>query len=319
MKRKMIIDTDCGSDDAVALLMACVDPDIEILGITTVHGNVPLALATKNTLQTLEVCGRTDIPVYPGAERAMVREPVHATNVHGQDGMGDLGLIHPVKKAEEKNAVDFLLETIRKYPNEIELVTLGPLTNIGKCIEKDRETMCLLKEITAMATCGLGPGNTTPVSEFNVYADAEACKLLISLDVKKRFAGFDMCVGPAAWSDQDIAEIGVEGTLGGWAVAINDALIRYNLGYGLHRLDLPDAVAMACVLWPDTLLEEKEYTAYCCVDEEATYGQVILYRKDMVLAIDKEYPPYNCTVVTKFDGKRYIEHCREMLKAKAYC
>ena len=82
-----------------------------------------------------------------------------------------------------------------------------------------------------------------------------------------------------------------------------------------------DAVAllMAYVLWPDTLLEEKEYTAYCCVDEEATYGQVILYRKDMVLAIDKEYPPYNCTVVTKFDGKRYIEHCREMLKAKAYC
>ena len=171
-----------------------------------------------------------------------------------------------------------------------------------------------VKRITSMATTGLGPGNTTPVSEFNVYADAEAFKLLSELEVEKLYVGFDMCVGDGAWSGDDIKEINKEGTLGSWAVAINDALIKYNEGFGLVRLDLPDAVAMSCILWPETLKEAKECYAYCCVDEEATYGQVIFYNKDMVLAIDKEYPPYNCRLVTKFDGPAYIRRCREMLK-----
>ena len=313
--RKMIIDTDCGSDDAVALMIAALNEDVEVLGMTTVHGNVPLELATLNTLQTLEVCGRTDIKVYKGEALPLKRRPVNATNVHGQDGMGDLDLIHPSMKVEEKNAVNFILECIKEYPDEIELVTLGPVTNIGRCIEKDEETMNRLKRITCMATAGLGPGNTTPVSEFNVFADAEAFKLLNGLKTEKLYVGFDMCVDDAAWNGEDIKEINKEGTLGSWAVAINDGLLKYNEGYGLVRLDLPDAVAMSCVLWPETLIEAKPHYAYVCVDEEATYGQVIFYNEDMVLAAsDVVYPPYNCKLVTKFDGPAYIQRCKDLLK-----
>ena len=314
--RKMIIDTDCGSDDAVALLIACLDKDTELLGITTTFGNIDLNLATKNTLQTVEVAGRKDVPVYMGSDKPLYRDRVDATNVHGTDGMGDLNLINPTKKAEDKNAVDFILESIKKYPNEIELVTLGPVSNIGRCIQKDKETMNKLKRIISMATSGLGFGNTTPVSEFNVYADAEAFKMLIELDVPKLFVGFDMCLGDAAWSKEDIEEIDKEGTLGAWSVAVNNGLLKYNLGFNLYRLELPDAVAMACVCWPETVIEALDCYSYCCVSEEATYGQVIFYNENMVLSADIKYPPYNCKLVTKFDGPLYIKKCKEALIQK---
>ena len=312
----MIIDTDCGSDDAVALMIACLDKDTELLGITTVHGNVPLKQATLNTLQTVEVCGRNDVPVYEGEDKPLVRTPINATDVHGGDGMGDLGLIHPEKKTEKGNAVDFILDSIRKYPDEIELVTLGPVTNIGRCIEKDRGTMNRLKRIVCMATSGLGPGNVSPVAEFNVYADAEAFRMLIELDVEKLFVGFDMCLGDNAWNEEDIREIDVEGTLGSWAVAVNKGLLEYNASFGLVRLDLPDAVTMSCVCWPDTMSEVIPCYSYCCIQEDATYGQVIFYNENMVLSGGLKYPPYNCKLVTKFDGRKYTEHCKEMLKRK---
>ena len=316
--RKMIIDTDCGSDDAVALMIACLDPDTELLGITTVHGNVPLKQATLNALQTVEMCGRNDVPVYIGEEAPLMRKPVNAMDIHGNDGMGDLGLIHPDKRAEEMPAVDFILESVRKYPDEIELVTLGPVTNIGRCIEKDRDTMNRLKRIVSMATTGLGPGNTTPVSEFNVYADAEAFRLLLGLDTDKLFVGFDMCVGDNAWNEEDIREIGKEGTLGSWAVAVNDGLLKFNASYGMVRLDLPDAVAISCVCWPDTVIKEMPCYAYCCVIEEATYGQVIFYNESMMLSGSGglTYPDHNCRLVTAFDGRRFAEYCKQILKRK---
>ncbi|MBR2577807.1 MAG: nucleoside hydrolase, partial [Erysipelotrichaceae bacterium] len=190
--------------------------------------------------------------------------------------------------------------------------------NIGKCIEKDPDTMNMLKRIVCMATTGLGPGNTTPVSEFNVYADAEAFRLLVNLDVDKLFVGFDMCVGDNAWNSEDIDDIRKEGTLGSWAIAVNDSLLKFNESFGMVRLDLPDAVAMSCICWPDTVIEEIPCYAYCCVIEEATYGQVIFYNERMMLSGSGglTYPDYNCRLVTKFDGRKFAGYCKDILKKK---
>lgn len=124
--RKFVIDTDTGSDDAVALMMAVLSPEVEVLGLTTVCGNVPLDKATLNALMTLEVCGREELEVYPGLDRPMCREAVTAVNVHGDDGMGDLDLIHPKKAPASVHAVDYILEQARRYPGGAGAGDAGP-------------------------------------------------------------------------------------------------------------------------------------------------------------------------------------------------
>ena len=198
--RKLIIDTDTGSDDAVAILMALLSDDIEVLAMTTVSGNAPLELATANCLQTMEITGNI-VPVYAGADRPLIRERVHAQNVHGEDGMGDMDLIHPTLKAVEGvHAADAIIDIVEKNPNEVEIVAIGPVTNIALAILKAPDTMKKVKAIWTMGTAGFGPGNTTSVAEFNVDADAEAYRIMMNCGVPSYIGGFDICIGAAAWT-----------------------------------------------------------------------------------------------------------------------
>lgn len=180
--RKLIIDTDTGSDDAVALMMALLSDNIEVIGITTVCGNVPLDLATKNALMTSEICN-SQVPIFAGADKPLFRNLVTAVNVHGNDGMGDCDLIHPTTKPANGHAVDFILETVKSNPDQIEIVALGPVTNIALAILKEPETMKKVKHIWSMSTGGFGPGNTTPVAEFNVFVDAESFSALLNSEI----------------------------------------------------------------------------------------------------------------------------------------
>ena len=163
-KRKFIIDTDTASDDAAAIMMAALSDDIELLGVTAVSGNVDVEQAGLNALQTLEVCGRADVPVYPGAKRPLFHERKATVSVHGKDGMGDKGIIHPAGKMQDRRAVDFILDTVKKYPGEVEIAVLGPATNIALAVLTDRDAMKNVKRIWSMGTPGFGPGNATPVS-----------------------------------------------------------------------------------------------------------------------------------------------------------
>jgi hypothetical protein len=192
--RRFIVDTDTASDDAAALMIAALSEEIDLLGVTIVAGNVGLKQATDNALMTLEVCG-SDAPVYLGAKRPLFRERHETISVHGKDGMGDCDIIHPKRSPEEKRAVEFILEQVERYPNEVELVVLGPATNIALAILTDREIMSKVKHIWSMGTPGFGFGNATPVSEFNVFIDAEAYALMLDLEIPVTIAGFDLCAG----------------------------------------------------------------------------------------------------------------------------
>ena len=311
--RKILIDTDTGSDDAVALMMALLSPETEVVGVTTVCGNVPVALATQNALMTLEVCG-SQLEVYAGASRPLFRDLVTAVKVHGEDGMGDCGLIHPSRGPSAMPASDFILESARKNPGELDIVMLGPATNIASAILRDRETMSQVRHIYTMGTSGFGPGNTTPVAEFNVYVDAESYRILLESGIPITIIGFDMCIGDAAWNREDLERISAASAAGRFAVDCNAQLLQYNLQRsGRYIVDLPDAVAMGAALWPDMVKEKREVFAYCCTADPHCYGQVILYDPADVLAVSNPIPPCNAEVVSAIDTALYKSRLKTLL------
>lgn len=311
--RKFLIDTDTGSDDAVALMMALLSEDVEILGITTVCGNVPLDLATKNALMTTEICN-SSVQIFEGASKPLFRDLVTAVNVHGNDGMGDCNLINPTKKKTTKHAVDFILEAIKSNPHQIEIVALGPVTNIALAILKEPETMKKVKRIWSMGTSGFGPGNTTPVAEFNVYVDAESYSILLNSKIPLTIIGFDLCIGESALQREDMEYLKSKGSIGKFAVDCNLALLNYNLKRsGEYIIDLPDAVAMGVALWDDIVLDKKEVYCYCCTKEEAAYGQVIIYDRNDVLAIDLDIPGNNATVIKSIDTQLFKQRMIKVL------
>ncbi|QQZ10312.1 nucleoside hydrolase [Heyndrickxia vini] len=314
--RKLIIDTDTGSDDAVALIMALKSPEVDVLAITTVCGNVPVELATKNALMTVEVTNAQQPPIYVGAAKPLMRDLVTAVNVHGDDGMGDDDLIHPTTSPKLGHAVDAILNLIEKNQEEIEIVAIGPVTNIALAILKAPETMKKVKRIYSMGTAGFGPGNTTPVAEFNVFVDAEAYSIMMKSGIPITIIGFDICLGEASWNREDmklLMESQKEEAM--FAVQCNRCLLEYNLqAIGGHFVDLPDAVAMGVVLWEDIVLEDKLCYCYVCTIEEATYGQVII-NDGSKLAISDGFGTNlpNATVCKRIDNHLFKNRLLEIL------
>ncbi len=181
VKKKIIIDTDPGQDDAVALLLALASDELEILGITCVAGNVPLNLTAENARKVLELTHRTDVPVFEGAKCPIKRTLVTAEHVHGKTGLDGPDLEKPKISLQNKGAIEFIIETILSYPKyEITLCTLGPLTNLGLAIQREPKIKSLIKEIVMMGGGFFEGGNITPAAEFNIYVDPEAAKEVLS-------------------------------------------------------------------------------------------------------------------------------------------
>lgn len=308
--RKIIIDTDVGSDDAVALIMALKEPDVEVLAVTTVAGNVPVDLATRNALATIEVVGRQAPPVYQGAAKPLFRDLVTAVKVHGGDGMGDLGLCNPTTAIHPGHPADVIPALAAQYPGQVELVTLGPLTNVALAILKDPENMKKLKHVWSMGTAGFGPGNTTPVSEFNIYVDAESFGVLLDSGIPLTIVGYDLCVGDAVLDEADIRTLKTCGKPeAAFAVDCNDGVYRYNIdSRGKPEIDLPDPVCMAAALWPEVVEEFVPCICRVCTREALTYGQVVV-DEGLSLAVDHGFRPelVNARVCRGLDAARFKE------------
>ncbi len=313
--RKIIIDTDTGSDDAVGIMLAVLSGEIEVLGLTTVAGNCTLDYATKNALMTLEVCGRSDIPVYMGAYRPLYRDTFDAVDVHGKDGMGDLDLIHPTTKAKELHAVEYILDTVRQNPGEIEIIALGPATNLALAIMKDPDTMSKVKKIISMGTAGYGKGNCTVVAEFNVYADAESYKIMLESGIPTVIAGFDICLGEAAFNEKEIDMLLSSGRVANFAMRCNNTLIEFNRDRE-HKgtfLDLPDAVAVAVALWDDVIIKANNTACFCCIANDPSYGQVIVGAEKNLITNANSKIRHSTDVVETFDAKLYKKRLIDIL------
>ncbi|MCL7405642.1 MAG: nucleoside hydrolase [Marivivens sp.] len=183
--RKIIIDTDPGQDDAVAILLALGSPDdIDLLGITAVAGNVPLPLTQKNARIVCELAGRPDVKVFAGCDAPMKRKLVTAEHVHGKTGLDGPQLPDPKMPLQDQHAVDFIIETLRNEPSgTVTLCPIGPLTNIATAFERAPDIIPRVQEIVLMGGAYFEVGNITPAAEFNIYVDPEAAQIVFQSGV----------------------------------------------------------------------------------------------------------------------------------------
>ena len=177
--RKIIIDTDPGQDDAVAILLALASPELDVLGLTAVAGNVPLALTEKNARKICELAGRPETRVFAGAVRPLTRPLVTAEHVHGRTGLDGPELPEPTMKLEAQHAVDFIVETLMAEPEgTVTLCPLGPLTNIALAMIREPAIVPRIREIALMGGGYFEQGNVTPSAEFNIYVDPQAADVV---------------------------------------------------------------------------------------------------------------------------------------------
>ncbi|XP_074661696.1 uncharacterized protein LOC141914321 isoform X2 [Tubulanus polymorphus] len=208
-KRKLIIDTDAGLDDAQAIMMVLADPNVELLALTTVTGNVHVDQVNVNVLRVLKLCNKLDIPVYQGSSDPLVGEydKGGAVSYHGKDGLGDVPNPEVVDMSLIKSepAVSALTRLVNQYPGEISLVAIGPLTNVAKAIRTDEKFGSKLKECYIMGGNYDGIGNITPYAEFNFYVDPEAAnETLTKLGCPITIITWELCLRhPLTWESRD--------------------------------------------------------------------------------------------------------------------
>jgi len=190
MIRKVIIDTDPGHDDAMAIMLAVKSEVFDILAITTVCGNSTIFNTTRNARYILDILDRNDIPIFSGAQKPLTRPLIQAI-VHGRSGLEG---IDPTNNAGlTQNAVEKILSLVNANPGEITLVTLGPLTNIALAIQKNPKTMMKLREVIMMGGAIKVPGNKNRVAEFNIFVDPEAADIVFRFPLKKTLVPLDVC------------------------------------------------------------------------------------------------------------------------------
>jgi len=251
--RKIIIDTDPGQDDAVAILLALASPELDVLGITAVAGNVPLPLTAKNARVVCELAGRPEIPVFAGCDAPLQRKLVTAEYVHGKSGLDGIALPAPTMKLQDRHAVDFLIDTLRSEPEgSVTLCPLGPLTNIAAAFARAPDIIPRVAEIVLMGGAYFEVGNVTPAAEFNIYVDPEAAEIVFK-------SGIPIVVMPLDVTHQVLTtRARVEafralGTKVGHAVASwTDFFERFDMAkYGTEGAPLHDPCVIAYLLKPD--------------------------------------------------------------------
>lgn len=253
-RRKVIIDTDTAGDDTIAILTAL--HHFDVLGIMMTGGNVQFDQEVENALYTIQVAGKGGadgkIPVFKGCERPLLapwNSPSHLTveDVHGSDGMGGADFPLAEQRPSEGHAVDFLIDTVHRYPGEVTLLAIAPLTNIAMAIQKDPTIVPEIAHLYVMGGTNNALGNITPAAEYNFYTDPEAASLVLNSGIPTTMVGWEMCTDFSLMDDEDHAEISALGTSGAeFFIAVNKVVMQFNKK--VHRLSgttHPDTLLMA--------------------------------------------------------------------------
>ena len=299
-RQRIWVDTDTASDDAVALVMAFKNPKVEVAGISVVAGNVPLPQATQIALYTAELCG-AQVPIHAGADRALVRSFVTAQNVHGSDGMGDIGLPLHGRTPTSHAGVEALIDAFRKNPGAMDLVTLGPLTNVALAVRAEPKFASWVRRCIMMGGTGVLPGNVTPLAEFNFWVDPEAAHIVFESGMPLEMVGWDVSVADAVIPDELAAEIRALGPLGEYCVDSQRVLREFcRTETKLNGFDLPDPIAMAVAMEPDMATRVAHLRVEISLGTGHERGQTIVDH----LGGTKREP--NCRVVFRVDRDRFI-------------
>ena len=278
MNRPFLIDTDTASDDAVALIMALRSRQIQVVAITVVAGNVDVHQATRNALYTAELCD-SRVPVFPGAERPLKRPHLDASWFHGRDGLGDHGYPPARRAPESKSACDAIIETIESNPG-LEMVTLGPLTNIALALQKNPGIAARVNRCVVMGGAPCCEGNVTPAAEYNLWCDPEAARIVLRSGLPVELVGWQLCRGEAVLDRSDIQHVLSFATpVANFAVECNStAQAAFLKQSGEHGISLPDPVAMAIALDPSIVTSQSQHFVEVETESELTSGMTVVDR-----------------------------------------
>ena len=292
--RPIILDTDPGQDDAIAILAALAAPELEVLGVTAVAGNVPLELTARNARMICELAGRPDVPVFAGCDRPLRRELVTAEHVHGSTGIDGADLPEPTTALQPQHAVDWMAETLSAAgEREITICPVGPMTNVAAVLEANPQAARSIKEIVCMGGGFFGGGNTTPAAEFNVFVDPDAAQTVLRCGAPVTMLPLDAthkALMPRSWIDR----VRALGTAAGEAAAgMLDFYERFDIDkYGMSGGPLHDPNVIAYLLRPDLYRGR-----HCNVEVEAesslTLGMTVV---DWWGVTDR---PPNCQYITE--------------------
>lgn len=309
---RIILDTDPGIDDALAIFLAIASPEVQIEAITTVSGNVPVEQTTRNALTLLELAGCPDIPVARGSARPLVRKPVDAAYVHGHNGLGDIELPAPKIKPVAQHAVDLIIERIMAAPGEITLVAIGPLTNLALAVRTEPRIAQRVREVVIMGGALRVPGNTTPAAEFNIYVDPQAAYIvlhsgwpirLVSLDVTNITCLQREQVNLLARSDSKVTKF-------------IQRMVDYYFDvfgpiYGVSAFQMHDPLALVAAFQPDLITWEASF-----VDVELngslTLGETVGYFHR------PNAPAPNTLASVAVDSKQFIQLFMKRIEAYYY-
>jgi inosine-uridine nucleoside N-ribohydrolase len=323
-KRRIIIDTDPGVDDALAILLALRSSELVIEAITPVAGNVPLSLTLPNALRMLELAGRTDIPVAVGADHPLERQLITATYAHGNNGLAGVEFPEPRTKPVAEAAPQLMRRLIRGSPGEISIIAIGPLTNLAMAFRADPALPSMVRDITIMGG-SLSGGNITPAAEFNAYVDPEAAQIVFHCGVPITMIGLDVTRKVSVTEDvlQKLSSAG--NPLGRAAGKILRAQIEQVRRTGIDDgvIHAHDALAMASLIEP-SIVSLQPMHIEVETRGELTAGETLGYRKPMRRSAPRleasadgglTPPEVNAKVALEVDVGRFLGLLTERLSA----
>lgn len=306
--RKIVIDTDPGQDDAVAILLALASPEIEVLGITAVAGNVPLSLTEVNARKVCELAGRPDIRVFAGADKPLKRELVTAEYVHGSTGLNGPTLPEPVMPLQDQHAVDFIVETLLAAEGSVTLCPLGPLTNIAMALQNAPEITFKIDEIVLMGGGCFEGGNVTPPAEFNIYVDPQAADIVFKSGLAITVLPLDVTHQVLTTADRINAFRGLGNKCGIATAEMMDFFERFDEEkYGTDGAPLHDPNVIAYLLRPD-LYQGRYVNIEIETQSELTMGMMVT---DWWGVTDR---PKNATFMRHVDHQGFFDLLLERYK-----
>lgn len=250
----LVIDTDPGIDDALAILLALASPEVDLRLVTTVHGNVELAQVTENALRVLHLAGRSDVPVAAGARSSLVHpQPERAGHVHGSAGLGGVELPPSPAAVDPRPAVAALAELLLASPTPVTVAAIGPLTNIALLLAGYPEAAARIGRLVVMGGSAGRGGNVTAAAEFNIWSDPEAAQVVLSSAVPTVLVGLDVTL-PTVLTEEGIARFAAAGPVGRSAAAILQEYVDHARdAYGVAGVVVHDALALTEAIAPGTL------------------------------------------------------------------
>lgn len=300
---KMVLDCDTGVDDTLAILYAALHPAVDLLGVGAVWGNVDVPLATRNSLNVLHMAGRAEVPVARGADRPLLQtEPVYAYHVHGDDGQGNAGTSLTYGEQATESAAEQMIRLVRQYPGEVEIVAVGPLTNVALALGLCPDLPKLVRGITIMGGAALAPGNVTEVAEANIWCDPDAAAAVFNADWPLTMVGLDVTMRTTL-DDSHRERLATGGTLGTYVAGMLDHYIGYFAAeaFGERRSCMHDALAVAVAagtLVPSLAPRVRAYVSTA----GRTRGQTVCDLRGMYMGYPEQVGA-RCTAVLETDPK----------------